>query len=156
MNELIDIQIITLHNSLPRELTNQWPPFPSPIQDILDKNLTEKELLDVYHKRITDYKLEATFRAATIKPIEFSDEQELRIVRFIKNKESNLHLLHRVKNGILIPYVEIGFDINSIKKIIIGPCTHKDLAEKGLRSLLKRLNLNNQIEIMHSTCSLRP
>ena len=49
----------------------------------------------------------------------------------------------RVKNSVLMPYVTVDFDVNSISKIIIGPMSQQELAKEGLLHFLKSL-VNNE------------
>jgi hypothetical protein len=153
-SELSAIHIVELYNSIPDD-QKQNHPLPADIQPLWDQNLSRDELIQLYLKKAGLYRHEALFRAATIKPIEFSDEKEYRIVKLIHPDDTNSSIKHRERNGILVPYVELKFNINSIKRIIIGPCVHSSLAEKGLQSLLKTLGLIDKIQISHSNCSLR-
>jgi hypothetical protein len=50
-----------------------------------------------------------------------------------------------LKSGIIAPYRAIPFPKNSIEEIIVGPSENKDLAVKGLRSLLSSLDYNVKV-----------
>lgn len=156
LSELTAMQIADFYINLPEENRLKLPPLPEHAQEIINLNLTQNEFVELYINKTNNYKTEALFRASTIKPFEFADEREFRIVRIIDKIHDANSIQHRERNGLIIPFSSISFNLSAIKRIIIGPCMYKDLAEKGLRSLLRKLELNDSIEINHSTCSLRP
>lgn len=65
----------------------------------------------------------------------YSEEREVRLACQSAKREKKF----RVKNSILVPYVPLAFDVNSITKIIIGPMADQALAEKGLEQYLESL-----------------
>lgn len=150
-NRMLDVFLTELYRNAPPDKRSKMP---SKVKELVDGY--DAELLKSYFNSASkDYFRESVFRAATVKPEEFEDEKEYRIVR-ISYRDDDVSLSkHRERNGIVVPYVEVPFDISSITKVIIGPCGDKDLAEQGIISLLKALGLDSQVTISHSTCSLR-
>jgi hypothetical protein len=60
---------------------------------------------------------------------------------------------YRANNGVLIPYIEVPFDIHSIAEIIIGPSNSKQEAKIGLEYFCKANKLES--EITFTTCPYR-
>lgn len=67
--------------------------------------------------------------AAFFKHSGFKEEGEYRFVYQTAQIEK---IKFREKNNCFIPYIPISFDIESIEKIIIGPCPHPDRTQNSL------------------------
>ena len=86
----------------------------------------------------------------------FFNEKEFRIVvdltqEAIDKLKENGKYGFRPNNGVLIPYIELEFDINCITGITMSPTTNSDLANKSIRAYCKHCgidenNLSEKIE----------
>ncbi|EPM3975505.1 DUF2971 domain-containing protein [Vibrio vulnificus] len=150
-NRLLDVFLTEMNHSTPPE---HRPKMPSEVAELVE-NYDKNHLHDYFKTASRDYFRESVFRAATVKPAEFSDEKEHRFVNITYKDDDLSHIKHRQRNGIIVPYLEVPFNISAISKIIIGPNVDQDLAEQGIYSLLASLSLENQIELTRSKCSLR-
>lgn len=65
----------------------------------------------------------------------FSEEEEVRLAC----QSTTRKIKFRVKDCVLVPYVPMEIDVNSITKIIIGPMVDQPLAKKGLQHFLQSL-----------------
>lgn len=70
----------------------------------------------------------------------YSHEREIRIILGSVNRPANL--LFRTYNGIIIPYIEIEFDLNAISGITISSGVKDNIAIEGVKYLLKSNNIN--------------
>lgn len=59
----------------------------------------------------------------------------------------------RIKDEVLIPYITVGVDIDSIEKVIIGSKNKSDMAVRGLQCLFR--NLKHDIKVEKSSIPLR-
>lgn len=88
----------------------------------------------------------------------FSYEKEYRIVYNIINCDELDIVKHRISNGRIIPYIELGFEDVFIESITISPRLKNDnLAIKGLNSFIDTINRQNdsQIKILFPESSIR-
>ncbi|WP_247841896.1 DUF2971 domain-containing protein [Pseudomonas sp. MWU12-3103b] len=95
---------------------------------------------------------ELFFHCCAVKPKEFYDEQETRLVihsRMEKTHEASF----RTRAGIIIPYFEYPIEHSSIKEITIGPNINMSLARKGLEMFLEKHSIT--CKVRESKCSLR-
>ena len=158
-------------NSSPEVAIN----FQDELMNLLGKlrhsdNFKKPEVLRKVGHEIHIFLLKSMFSASAIKPIEFNDENEVRIIHIGKQAEINSnpvleHLSnvyeypdlpspkHRLMSDIMIPYQIIPFNIGSIKSITIGPTHNQSLAEFGLKTFRDINSLS--FEIKHSKCTLR-
>ena len=67
----------------------------------------------------------------------FSHEQEVRM-NYTASKEEKKEIKYKVKNGVLVPYLERLFDKATIQEITVGPLIEQDLAVKNLREFLEQ------------------
>lgn len=92
-----------------------------------------------------------------VKTTDFSDEKEYRLVQYSNfckdEKFKNKDIKYRCKNGVIIPYTEIEFDINLIEAVIIGPSINNNILIDGLLSLKESLGL--KFDISSSKVTLR-
>lgn len=87
----------------------------------------------------------------------FSDEREFRITLQINgNIEENAEMTldFGVKNGLIVPYINIPIPSDSIKKIYISPITEFDIAKSSIEELLRRNNFKN-VSIIQSDIPVR-
>lgn len=91
----------------------------------------------------------------------FEHEKEVRIkVSFSKSIASD-NVKFRIKNGLLIPYLELEIYKKCLRKIIIGPMIEKEIAKDTLIYFLEKNNYyiknneNNGIEIVTSEIPIR-
>lgn len=136
----------------------------------LGGNISEEILIEKMSLRASRLFIDSMFVASSIKPSEFSDEREIRLLYIGENKElevhhniDELHSLYKKpnlpdigfksSNDILVSYQPIPFNIKAVKKVIIGPTIDMKLAKMGITEFRDRNNLN--FEITNSSCSLR-
>ncbi len=109
-------------------------------------------------------------RAAFYKHSKFAHEKEFRIVIEIsedcvpKNKEEaldffgldneNMYEGFCVKNGLIVPFMQVEIPKNAIKQITISPIMEYELAEKSINELLICSGIEN-VEILHSEIPIR-
>lgn len=97
LSELTAMQLADFYINLSEEDKLKLPPLPEHAKNILNLNLDQNEFVDLYIDKTEIYKTEALFRAATIKPSEFEDEREFRIVRIIDKIHDKNCIQHREK-----------------------------------------------------------
>lgn len=89
----------------------------------------------------------------------FSYEKEYRVVYNIINCDQLDIVRHRISNGIVVPYIELGFVNNVIDSVTISPRLKDEiLAIKGLASFVNTMNKHNgsnKIEVCISKSSIR-
>ena len=118
----------------------------------------ENFLLTLANQLMTDIFGRLIISCSTYKEQGFTHEDERRLVLFQKNvnaktKEEMPSIKFREKNGAIFPYIPIQFNRDSIKRIIVGPCSDYPLKRAGLLKLLKYHNIECEIE--PSSSSLR-
>lgn len=97
---------------------------------------------------------ELLFGLCSLKDHTFADENEVRMV--IQNREIKAiseTIQYRNQLGVITPYIKVPIPLDAIREIIIGPNIHKELATKGLESLLNSHGIKCKID--HTKCSLR-
>lgn len=117
---------------------------------LLLNNPTPNE--EVVLEKISEFLGSNLAMTASIKPQQFQDEKEIRVVTFSFQKELSMQS-YRERNGVIIPYIEIPYPIEAITKIIIGPSSNQELAKKGLEIL--KFQKGFKFKIALSECSLR-
>lgn len=98
---------------------------------ILKKSTLDHEALLSNAKKLNSI----LFSTLIQKHEKFSEEKEVRLACQSIEREKKF----RVKNSILVPYIPITFDVNTITKIMIGPMVDQSLAKKGLVQFLEQL-----------------
>lgn len=76
--------------------------------------------------------------ACSAKSCHFSIEEERRFSFFAGEPKTKF----REKNGILIPYIELSFDIHSIKTVKICPTNNAPISVLGIKDFLKAKGLD--------------
>lgn len=96
--------------------------------------------------------------ASQIKHNSFEYEDEHRIVVYKKNQ----NLQFRIRNNIIIPYIEVKVPIEALKGIIVGPTANYDYIKKSLDMFIDNLGdspmmtpLSNFIDIKKSSIPYR-
>lgn len=136
------------------------------------ENISEEILIEKFSLKANTLFLKSIFLASSIKPVEFQDESEIRLLYIGKNMESKSDIRNEsevLKNlyskpnfsekgfrevaDILVPYQAIPFNIEAVKKVTIGPTSNKKIAERGITEFRDSHNLS--FDIFHSKCSLR-
>ncbi len=106
-------------------------------------------------KGLSKYVTSIMLTSCATKSYLFREENETRLV--LQPRKPDIHYeaeQYRNNGGVLIPYIDLKFDPQEIKEIIIGPTTHPELAEKGLLRFLKSNNMEH-CKVTHSECPLR-
>lgn len=136
------------------------------------ENISEELFIEKFSLKANILIMESMSLASSIKPVEFHDESEIRLLYIGKNKESTsdarneneaLTKLYSKPNlpdkgfrevaDILVPYKAIPFNIEAVTKVTIGPTNNKKIAERGITEFRDSNNLS--FDILHSKCSLR-
>ncbi len=161
-----------LDSALPSDSSSIYK-FGELIKDLTlakDKQISEALFIESFTLKVNKLLLDSILLASSIKPSEFSDEREVRLLYIGRSKENetiprstDLSELYakpnlpevgfREVNDFLVPYQPLPFNIEAIKKIIIGPSSNMELAELGLKEFRDRNNL--QFDVVHSKCTLR-
>lgn len=109
------------------------------------------KLIDV-ETTMLDLANQLFFHCCAVKPKEFYDEQETRLV--IQSTLDKTHdISFRSRAGVIIPYFEYPIQHSWIKEITIGPNINMSLARKGLETFLEKHSIT--CKIRESKCSLR-
>ena len=92
------------------------------------------EVCEAFRKKLAVY-------AMFFKDEAFSQEQEY---RFVFGKKADTRVLFRVKDGYIIPYIEIPLSTERlpVNEIVVAPKNHIDLAKKGMEYMMKTLDYN--------------
>lgn len=96
----------------------------------------EQRRIDANKKQIQD-ELETNLIITTClgsKNIAYENEQERRCVVYTDNP---LYVKHKVKNGIVIPYVEVHIPKTALREVIIGPTNTSHIAMQSVIHFLK-------------------
>ena len=93
-----------------------------------------------------------TLTSAYVKDISFASEKEKRLVVWPINSHDSVRFRSSAK-GNVVPYVEVPIPINSLTKIIIGPCVQPQNVKRGLQLSLHTCDLS--IPIVMSQVPLR-
>lgn len=125
------------------------------IEPVLNRGFIESTIkgssLSAYLKKMVN---ELMFGCCLIKRKEFKDENESRMVFQTKEIEGTYSGTNfRNLGGVVAPYIEVPIPLNAIREIIIGPTLSKDLAEKGVKKMLRQMGLDCKVK--HSDCTLR-
>lgn len=83
----------------------------------------------------------------------FAHEEEVRLV-FIASDSDKKNIKYKTKNGVIIPYLEIPFSKDILKKITIGPLIEQALASQNLQDFLEQKQYND-VKIAHSEVPIR-
>lgn len=83
--------------------------------------------------------------SARIKNPHFIEESEFRYIH-ISSKEGNTNINIRSRNSLLIPYIDLDFNSNAIKQVVIGPSVNKSHNLKPLELLKKQSSSDFEIE----------
>lgn len=114
-------------------------------------NSPDAEVVTI-ERAMTQLANELFFHSCAVKPKEFYDEQETRLV-IQSNLEKNHDVSFRTRAGVIIPYFEYPIQHSWIKEITIGPNINMSLARKGLETFLEKRSITCAIK--ESKCSLR-
>ena len=82
-----------------------------------------------------------TFTSAYVKDASFAYEKEKRLVVWPINSHDSVQFKSSAK-GNVVPYVEVPIPINSLTKIIIGPCAQPHNITRGLQLCLHNCGLH--------------
>lgn len=88
-------------------------------------------------------------------PLMFKDksyeyEKEIRLIGTFRGRE----IKYRVRDGVIIPYVEVKFPSSQISSIMIGPAANQEMTEKSLRKFLDKRGFEH-VKIEHSIIPYR-
>ena len=108
--------------------------------------------------------------AAFYKHSKFADEKEFRIVieisedciprnkeeaiKFFGSENGNMYEGFCVKNGLIVPFIQVEIPKNAIKQITVSPIMEFEIADKGIKELLLCNGIEN-VEILHSEIPIR-
>ncbi len=67
----------------------------------------------------------------------FAHEQEVRLI-YTANPKKKKQIKYKVKNGVLVPYIEVELLRETVQEITVGPLIEQDLAVKNLREFLEQ------------------
>ncbi|WP_409320088.1 DUF2971 domain-containing protein [Pseudomonas putida] len=80
--------------------------------------------------------------AATLKNESFSEEKECRIImghNVDPEIEDGYEVKYRPKGNLLIPYLELEFDLDCVRSVVIGPMRDQDLAYASMRAFVNKV-----------------
>lgn len=95
---------------------------------------------------------------ASIKHPSFSEEQEIRILTD-ERLSNSLDRNYRVRNDMLIPYVNFSIPFTSISAVNVGPMKYQEMAFDSMSEFVKKVckmkNLDHEINVMKSEIPYR-
>lgn len=120
------------------EMIRENPDFCKIIEEG-SNNTKYQQICDEFRKKLSVY-------AMFFKDEAFSQEQEYRFV-FGKRTDTKVHF--RVKDGYIIPYIEVPVSSERlpVHEIVVAPKNHIDLAKKGMDYMMKALDYNVPVEL---------
>lgn len=94
--------------------------------------------IDAIIKLVTD--------AATFKNKGFIEEDESRIILPSNDGEYPNKIQYRVRENMLIPYIELDVSLDCIKSINVGPMKNQDLAYASMKAYAEKVERNWQVD----------
>lgn len=106
--------------------------------------------------------------AATLKHRSFSEEQEYRVIMghdVDPDIEDGYKVKYRARGELLIPYLELEFDLDCIRSVVVGPMRDQELAFASMKAFVKKVcndEFNShqtylgEIEVTTSSIPFRP
>ena len=73
---------------------------------------------------------------------------------FFGSENENMYEEFCVKNGLIVPFIQVEIPKNAIKQVTVSPIMEFEIAEKGIRELLL-CNGIKDVEILHSEIPIR-
>ena len=137
----------------------------------IENGTSDRLLIEQLSLKVNTLFLHSIFLASSIKPVEFADEREIRLLYIGERKESEINshdmaalqtlytkptlpdIGFKTTSDLLVSYQPIPFNIDAVKRVIIGPTVNAKLAMIGITEFRDRNNL--KFDIVHSACSLR-
>lgn len=124
---------------------------------ILMLSLRQDKTIKDAHRKLDQGLKHIIFSTLVFKHHTFLEESEVRLACMTDQREVH----HRNRRDVSVPYIKIDFDVNTIKKVFVGPTEHPEAAkqalEKYLQSLVEDGNcaLREVPEIVLSECPIR-
>lgn len=106
--------------------------------------------------------------AAKLKNASFSEEQEYRIIlghNVDPEIEDGYEVKYRGRGSLLIPYLELDFELDCVRAVVIGPMKDQDLAYASMKSFVNKISNDEfqtgysyagDIEVRKSAIPFRP
>lgn len=117
-------------------ILSEYPDFNEAIdQGFIDRsNPRYIEICNVFRNKLVVYSM-------FFKDEAFSQEQEY---RFVFGRKPNTKVHFRVRDGYIIPYIEVPLSTERlpVNEIVVAPKNHIDLAKKGMEYMMKALDYN--------------
>lgn len=123
----------------------------APFIKILEAGAKDREC-HIYQKACRKFFRMTSLYAMFFKHEAFAQEKEYRFV-FKRQNDTVVHF--REKDGFLIPYIEVPLseELLPVKRIMVAPQNHIDLAKNGMEYMMK--NKGYQVEVVLSDIKLR-
>lgn len=80
----------------------------------------------------------------------FHEENEARCVIAVGGEPRRIK--YRSRGEIIIPYIEVGFELSAVRAIHIGPMQHQDLAAASMASYLESIQFPDGFGIFEDNC----
>lgn len=128
-----DKQVKYIHEFM-EQFIEEFPQF----TDMVDKGYNDRND-EEYRKMCISFSDKISVYSMFFKAEAFSQEKEYRFV-FAKKADTKVHF--RVREGYIIPYIEVPLstEILPVNEIVVAPKNHIDLAKKGMDYMMKALN----------------
>lgn len=123
-----------------------------PSEDDEDYGQQEQNLIDDYQDKLFNF---VRYMRLFFKSKHFSYEKEYRIVVLTDSaKNNNIKKNHSVRNGIIVPSVDISFDKDIFKEVIISPTMEEEICYLGLKDMLSDFDFSG-IRLSKSSIKIR-
>ncbi len=119
----------------------------------LNRIKEKKEILPKEKIQIEELGKILFFSASFIKHHSYEYERESRIISMWKNY-SDIHFKARDK-GTLVPYIEIGIPVSSLREIMVGPCCKYSSIKPCIELLLHQKGFGEEVVITQSKVPFR-
>ena len=137
-----DMQKTLIDKLLSKQLPEQ---VGKPFDEIIREGAKDRDS-DVYRKACKKFRKSAAVYAMFFKDAAFSQEEEYRFV-FQKDKDTKVNF--RVKDGYIIPYIQVALSSKTlpVTEIVVAPSNHIDLAKNGVEYMMKTLGYDVPVEL---------
>ena len=127
LNDINDLYMDIAEGILEKEIVN--------IDDKIYENIVE-EIKNILCIKILNY-------AFFFKSHHFKGEEEYRVIFLLNKKYTNKLVKYRIREGVIIPYIEIKYKKDNVNEIYISPQNQNDLLKRSIEFFLNGKGYKN-------------